>query len=57
MNGRSQMQGGKNWIFLKEINANRFFCDSHWLESGQTVFVPLWDRMEGAWLWTWIPRD
>jgi hypothetical protein len=22
MNGRSQMQGGKNWIFPKEINAN-----------------------------------
>ncbi len=21
-------------------------------ESGQTTFVPLWDRMEGAWLWT-----
>jgi hypothetical protein len=20
--------------------------------SGQTTFVPLWDRMEGAWLWT-----
>jgi hypothetical protein len=25
MNGRSQMQGGKNWILPKEINANRFF--------------------------------
>jgi hypothetical protein len=25
MNGRSQMQGGENWIFPKEINANRFF--------------------------------
>jgi hypothetical protein len=21
-------------------------------KSGQTTFVPLWDRMEGAWLWT-----
>jgi hypothetical protein len=20
--------------------------------AGQTTFVPLWDRMEGAWLWT-----
>jgi hypothetical protein len=29
MNGRSQMQGGKNWILLKELNANRFFWDSH----------------------------
>jgi hypothetical protein len=21
-------------------------------KSGQTTFVPLWDRMEGEWLWT-----
>jgi hypothetical protein len=21
-------------------------------KSGQTPFFPLWDRMEGAWLWT-----
>jgi hypothetical protein len=26
------MQGGKKWIFPKERSANRFFCDSHWLE-------------------------
>jgi hypothetical protein len=32
MNGRFQMQGGKNWFLPKEMNANRFFCDSHWLE-------------------------
>jgi hypothetical protein len=32
MNGRFQMQGGKNRILPKEINANRFFWDSHWLE-------------------------
>ncbi len=38
MNGRSQMQGGKNWIFPKEIDANRIFCDSHWLESGKTTY-------------------
>jgi hypothetical protein len=25
MNGRSQMQGGKNWILPKEIHANLFF--------------------------------
>jgi hypothetical protein len=25
MNGRSQMQRGKNWILSKDINANRFF--------------------------------
>jgi hypothetical protein len=26
------MQGGKNWIFPKDMNANKFFWDSHWLE-------------------------
>ncbi len=26
------MQGGKNWILSKEMNANRFFRDFHWLE-------------------------
>ncbi len=25
-------------------------------ESGQTTFVPLWDRMEGAWLRTYGKR-
>jgi hypothetical protein len=27
-------------------------------KSGQTTFIPLWDRMEGAWLWTqvWVRR-
>ncbi len=49
MNGKSQMQEGKNWIFSKEINANRFFRGSHWLEIWENH---LWDRMEGAWLWT-----
>jgi hypothetical protein len=32
MNGRFQMQGGKNWILPKEMNANRFFWNSHWLK-------------------------
>ncbi len=32
MNARFQMQGGKNWILPKEMNANRFFWDSHWPE-------------------------
>jgi hypothetical protein len=40
MNGRSQMQGGKNWILLKEINTNRFFWDSHWLEIWSNPFFP-----------------
>jgi hypothetical protein len=40
MNGRFQMQGGKNWIFPKYINANRFFWDSHWLEIWSNHFCP-----------------
>jgi hypothetical protein len=51
MNGRSQMQGGKNLILPKEINANRFFWDSHWLDIWIEHLCPLWDRMERAWLW------
>jgi hypothetical protein len=53
MNGRFQMQGGKNWFLPKEMNANRFKPATliGW-KSGQTTFIPLWDRMEGAWLWT-----
>ncbi len=50
--GRFQMQGGKNWTLRKEINANRFFWDSHRLEIWKTTYIPLWDRMEGTWLWT-----
>jgi len=42
MNGRSQMQGGKNWILLKEINANRFFWDSHWLEIWKNHYGTEW---------------
>jgi hypothetical protein len=40
MNGRFQMQGGKNWIFQKEINANRFFWDSYCLEIWSNHFCP-----------------
>jgi hypothetical protein len=54
MNGRFQMQGGKNWILPKEINANRFFWDSHWLESWSNHFCPSMGPMEGAWLWTLV---
>ncbi len=40
MNGRFQVQGGKNWIFPKEMNANRFFWDSHRLEIWLNHFCP-----------------
>jgi hypothetical protein len=40
MNGRLQMQGGKNWIFPKEMNANRFSWDSHWLEIWSNHVCP-----------------
>ncbi len=53
MNGRFQMQGGKT-----------VFCRKRWMQSGSSGtligleiwsnhFCPsIWDRMEGAWLWT-----
>ncbi len=40
MNGRFQMQGGKNWILPKQVNENRFFWDSHWLEIWSNHFCP-----------------
>jgi hypothetical protein len=40
MNGRLQTQGGKNWILPKEMNANRFFWDSHWLEIWPNQLFP-----------------
>jgi hypothetical protein len=40
MNGRFQMQGGKNWFLPKEMNANRFFWDSHWLLIWSNHFCP-----------------
>ena len=40
MNERSQMQGGKYRIFPKEMNENRFFLDSHWLEISKNHLCP-----------------
>jgi hypothetical protein len=40
MNVRFQMQGGKNRILPKYINANRFFWDAHWLEIWSNHFCP-----------------
>jgi hypothetical protein len=33
-------QGGKNWILPKEMNENRFFWDSQWLEIWSKYFCP-----------------
>jgi hypothetical protein len=40
MNGRFQMQAGKNRILPKEVNANRFFWASHWLEIWSNNLFP-----------------
>ncbi len=48
------MQGGKNWILPKQINANRFFWDSHWLESLVKPLLSLYRtewRERGYGLW------
>ncbi len=34
------MQEGKNWILPKEIYANRFFRDSHWMEIWTNHLCP-----------------
>ncbi len=57
MNGRFQVLGGKNSILPKELNANRFFWDSHSLAGNLVkplIFSPSMgpNRMEGLWLWT-----
>jgi hypothetical protein len=41
MNGREiSNAGGKNWILSKEMNANRFFLEAHWLEIWSNHFCP-----------------
>jgi hypothetical protein len=40
MNWRSQIQGGKNWILPREINANRLFRDSHWMKIWKNHLCP-----------------
>ncbi len=54
MNERSQMQGGKNWILPKEIYANRFFRDSHWLQIWKNHLCSSMGPNGGAWLWTLV---
>jgi hypothetical protein len=48
MNGRSQMQGRKNWLLSKEINANRFLWDSHRLEIWKNHLCPSMRPNEGS---------
>ncbi len=48
MNGRFQMQGGKNWILPKEMDANRFFWDSHWLEIWSNHFCSSMEQNGGS---------
>jgi hypothetical protein len=42
------MQGGKNWILPKEIKANPFFWDSHWLEIWSNHFCPSMEPNGGS---------
>jgi hypothetical protein len=42
------MQGGKNSIFPKEINANRIFWDSHWLEIWSNYLSPSMGQNGGS---------
>jgi hypothetical protein len=37
---RFQMQGGKNWVLPKQLNANRFFWDALWLEIWSNQICP-----------------
>jgi hypothetical protein len=48
MKGRFQMQGCKNWILPKEIGANWFFWDSHWLEIWSNHFSPSMGQNGGS---------
>jgi hypothetical protein len=40
MNERFQMREVKNWILPEEMNVNRFFWDSHWLEIWSNHLCP-----------------
>jgi hypothetical protein len=46
------MQGDKNRILPKDINATGSSETLIGWKSGQTTYVPLWDQKEGAWRWT-----
>jgi hypothetical protein len=46
------MQGGKNWILTKDTNKTGSSETLIGWKSRKTTDIPLWDRMEGTWLWT-----
>jgi hypothetical protein len=52
MNGRFQMQGGKTGFCRNRSMQTGSSGTLIGWKSGQTNYVPLWDRMEGSWLWT-----
>jgi hypothetical protein len=68
MNGRSQMQGGKNWILRERDECNRFFRGSHWLEiwknhlclsmgpNGGSVAMDSGEQIYGQ-KWTYVFQD
>jgi hypothetical protein len=48
------MQGGKNCILPKDINANQLFRDSHWLEIWRIHFCPsMGPNRDSHWLEIW----
>jgi hypothetical protein len=55
MNGRFQMQGGKTGLCRKRSMQTGYSWTLIGWKSDKTTYVPLWDRMEGAWLWTLKP--
>jgi hypothetical protein len=49
------MQGGKNWIFAERDQCKPVLLRlslAENLEKNHLHMFPLWDRMEGAWLFT-----
>jgi hypothetical protein len=46
------MNGSFKWLDFAERCQCKPVLLSHWLEPGQTTYIPLWDRMEGERLWT-----
>jgi hypothetical protein len=54
MNGIFQMQGGKNRFYRNRSMQTGSSGTLIGWKSGQTTFVPLWERMEGVWLRTLV---